>query len=86
MSTATAPRDAFSPSKDDKNLVSYSRFGRFTTYFILVMAAILIFIPVFWLIISSFKTNVEYNAYPIKILPKNIFFYYFYILLEKQTK
>jgi multiple sugar transport system permease protein len=44
--------------------------GRTTLYAVLVVAAVLFSVPVFWLVLSSFKTNVQYNAYPVQVFPK----------------
>jgi multiple sugar transport system permease protein len=40
------------------------------SYGILVLVTLLILIPIIWLLITSLKTDTEYNAWPIKFLPK----------------
>jgi len=44
--------------------------SRFLLYTLLVVVAFCIGLPVFWFLVSSFKTESEYIAYPIKFLPK----------------
>jgi multiple sugar transport system permease protein len=64
--TARRPR----PAQIRRHAVPlHRRSGRLLTYGILVTAVILITIPVLWLVLSSLKTNVEYNAYPVQIFP-----------------
>ena len=42
----------------------------FLLYALLIVVAFCIGLPVFWFLVSSFKTESEYIAYPIKFLPK----------------
>jgi ABC-type glycerol-3-phosphate transport system permease component len=41
------------------------------SYGTLVVATILISVPMVWFVITSFKTDTEYNAWPIKFLPSD---------------
>jgi multiple sugar transport system permease protein len=46
------------------------RFNRLLGYTILIVVAILVTIPIASLLVTSIKQDSEYNAYPIRILPK----------------
>ena len=46
------------------------RFGRFTGYTILIATTIMLALPVFFLLVASFKQDSEYMTYPIQILAK----------------
>lgn len=43
--------------------------GQFAYFCLVVVVAVVILLPLFWLLVSSLKTNEEYTAYPIKIFP-----------------
>lgn len=45
----------------------------FFTYFFLIVGALIMLFPFYWMVISSFKTRAEYNAWPIVWIPKNLF-------------
>jgi ABC-type glycerol-3-phosphate transport system permease component len=50
--------------------MSWRKFLRLAiSYGILILVTILISVPFFWFLITSLKTNIEYLAYPVKILP-----------------
>lgn len=40
------------------------------SYGILILTAVMISIPIIWLLVTSIKTDIEYNAWPIKFLPQ----------------
>jgi multiple sugar transport system permease protein len=42
---------------------------RFAQYCLLVGVTVVLMVPIFWLLVSSLKTNPEVMAYPIKLLP-----------------
>ena len=42
------------------------------SYGILVAATVLISVPIVWFIVTSLKTDVEYNAWPIKFFPAEL--------------
>jgi ABC-type glycerol-3-phosphate transport system permease component len=42
---------------------------QFAHFCLVAVVAVVILLPLFWLLISSLKTNGEYTAYPIKIFP-----------------
>jgi ABC-type glycerol-3-phosphate transport system permease component len=42
---------------------------QFAHFCLLAVVAVVILLPLFWLLISSLKTNREYTAYPIKFFP-----------------
>lgn len=50
-------------------LVSRSR--GMARYSLMILVAVVILIPIFWLLVSSLKTNEEYFAYPIVFLPSH---------------
>ncbi len=46
-----------------------SKLTSLPTYFILVLVAGMLLVPIIWLLITSLKQNTEYLSYPIKFLP-----------------
>jgi ABC-type glycerol-3-phosphate transport system permease component len=40
------------------------------SYGLLILVTLLISVPIIWLLVTSIKTDVEYNAWPIQFLPK----------------
>lgn len=72
----------------NKNRISnQGKPGRYLTYLALGAAGLIIVLPVFWLFISSFKTDAELSAYPIQFLPKHpqLITYYFVLLYKPVT-
>jgi multiple sugar transport system permease protein len=54
-----------------KRRVSYHKvLNRTVSYGILILATILISLPVIWFLLTSIKTDLEYNSYPIKVFPE----------------
>jgi len=49
------------------------RARRFLLYAALVAVALIFLLPSLWVIVSSLKTQTEYHAYPIKILPTRLY-------------
>ena len=62
-----------SPSKR-KTLKAF-RPRRLWHYCLLILVSLIILFPLFWLLVSSFKTPAEYTAYPIKFLPARLNYY-----------
>jgi len=44
--------------------------GRVVLYIIIVIGAVIISLPVIWMLMSSLKSNVEIHSFPIKFLPE----------------
>ena len=50
-----------------------SKSRRFLLYVILIVVALAFLLPSLWVIVSSLKTETEYHAYPIKLLPTRLY-------------
>ena len=50
-----------------------SKSRRFLLYVVLIVVALIFLLPSLWVIISSLKTETEYRAYPIKLLPTRLY-------------
>ncbi len=44
----------------------------FFVYFFLIIGAIIMLFPFYWMVVSSFKTRAEYNSFPPVWIPKNM--------------
>lgn len=50
-----------------------SKSRRFLLYVILIVVALAFLLPSLWVIVSSLKTETEYHAYPIELLPTRLY-------------
>ena len=62
MSVRSAGKRGFNPRKTLRTAFAYG---------VLIFTTIVILIPVVWFVITAFKTDVEYNRWPIQFLPKD---------------
>ncbi len=63
--TTTSPDARVRPTP----LKRQRKFKSLPNYLLLVLVAAILLIPIFWMLITSIKQNIEYLSYPIKYLP-----------------
>jgi len=68
--SAFTGRQTLTVARHEGNAGRQKRVGQILLYTTLVAIALLFIVPIIWLILSSLKTETEYNAYPIRILPR----------------
>jgi multiple sugar transport system permease protein len=76
--------EAHAPQHFENSVARLNRWlGRMLLYLVIVVAALLFMVPIFWLLISSLKMNIEFSAYPIQLLPKQPVWRNYYDALTK---
>lgn len=56
-----------------RGLIMKAKINKFFVYFVLIVGAIIMIFPFYWMIVSSLKTQPEFAQYPPTWIPKNWF-------------
>ena len=61
-------------NKDEATGAVQSKFARFTGYFVLIVVALVLMAPIFFMIVTSFKPEEEYFTFPVNVFPSEWMF------------
>jgi ABC-type glycerol-3-phosphate transport system permease component len=77
-STAQTPAQLVTPARAAPRARTshWTQYG--AVYAGLIIVALVFMVPIFWLLVSSLKTNAEFGAYPLRVWPKTPVFRNYY--------